>query len=61
MECLFCTVNHSPGMRLSTTHTGILEDEQSWATVLGFPGGKPPLGGAKESGTLKETLLFPFS
>ena len=54
-------MNHSPGMRLSTTHTGILEDEQSWATVLGFPGGKPPLGGAKESGTLKETLLFPFS
>ena len=48
-------------MRLSTTHTGILEDEQSWATVLGFLGGKPPLGGAEECGTLKENLLFPLS
>ena len=60
MERLFCAVNRSPGMHLSTSDTFSKTDNLG-PPVSGFPGDKPPLGGAEQAGTLEETVLFLLS
>ena len=45
-------------MHLSTSDTFSKTDNLG-PPVSGFPGDKPPLGGAEQAGTLEETVLFP--
>ena len=47
-------------MHLSTSDTFSKTDNLG-PPVSGFPGDKPPLGGAEQAGTLEETVLFLLS